>query len=171
MHHVFNGTLPVRPYHLNQFYGTIKADGQLPKVAALACNHQEVIAISLVGYDTSVSAALPGCGSVSSWPLSPIRQSTGMGHSSLVAGRRTTSSFTQRCRARKRCMSWRYLLQRTLPRACSIPPIYRSHSRSKGLLHRLSSRRKSIVHASFWATGMKPHRICAVFGGMYMPCA
>jgi hypothetical protein len=58
MHHVFNGTLPVRPYHTTEFFGTIKADGQLPKVAALACHHQEVVAISLVGYDTSVSAAL-----------------------------------------------------------------------------------------------------------------
>ena len=54
----FTGTLPIRPYHPTQFFGTIKADGQLPKVAALACHHQEVVAISLVGYDTSVSAAL-----------------------------------------------------------------------------------------------------------------
>ncbi len=52
------GTLPIRPYHPTQFFGTIKADGQLPKVAALASHHQEVVAISLVGYDTSVSAAL-----------------------------------------------------------------------------------------------------------------
>src|SRR5207247_11374302 len=52
------GTLPIRPYHPTQFFGTIKADGQLPKVAALACHHHEVVAISLVGYDTSVSAAL-----------------------------------------------------------------------------------------------------------------
>jgi len=58
MHHVFNGTLPIRPSHPTQFFGTIKADGQLPRVAALACHHQEVVAISLVGYDTSVSAAL-----------------------------------------------------------------------------------------------------------------
>jgi hypothetical protein len=58
MQHVLNGTLPVRPYHPTLFFGTIKADGQLPKVAALACHHQEVVAISLVGYDTSVSAVL-----------------------------------------------------------------------------------------------------------------
>jgi hypothetical protein len=58
MHHVFNGTLLVRPYYPTQFFGTIKADGQLPKVAALATYHHEVVAISLVGYDTSVSAAL-----------------------------------------------------------------------------------------------------------------
>jgi hypothetical protein len=58
MESLITGTLPVRPYHPTQFFGTIKADGQLPKVAALACHHQEVVAISLVGYDTSVSAAL-----------------------------------------------------------------------------------------------------------------
>jgi hypothetical protein len=52
------GTLPIRPYHPTQFFGTIKADGQLPKVAALASHHQEIVAISLVGYDTSVSAVL-----------------------------------------------------------------------------------------------------------------
>ncbi len=52
------GTLPVRPYHPTQLFGTLKADGQLPKVAALACVHHELVAISLVGYDTSVSAAL-----------------------------------------------------------------------------------------------------------------
>ena len=58
MESLITGTLPIRPYHPTQFFGTIKADGQLPKVAALACHHQEVVAISLVGYDTSVSAAL-----------------------------------------------------------------------------------------------------------------
>ena len=55
---VLTGTFPIRPYHPAQFFGTIKADGQLPKVAALACHHHEAVAISLVGYDTSVSAAL-----------------------------------------------------------------------------------------------------------------
>ena len=52
------GTLPVRPF-ADQLYGTIDADGQQPKVAALACTTVgEVIALSLVGYDTSVAAAL-----------------------------------------------------------------------------------------------------------------
>ncbi len=49
MVHVLTGTSPIRPYHPTQFFGTIKADGQLPKVAALACHRQEVVAISLVG--------------------------------------------------------------------------------------------------------------------------
>jgi hypothetical protein len=44
--------------HADRFFGTIKADGQHPRVAALACYKGDVIAISLVGYDTSVSAVL-----------------------------------------------------------------------------------------------------------------
>jgi len=55
---ILTGTLPIRPYHPTQLFGAIKADGQLPKVAALACHQQELVAISLVGYDTSISAAL-----------------------------------------------------------------------------------------------------------------
>jgi hypothetical protein len=52
------GTLPIKPFG-EQFYGTISADGQQPNVAALACTPGgEVLALSLVGYDTSVSAAL-----------------------------------------------------------------------------------------------------------------
>lgn len=52
------GTLPVKPFG-DQFYGTIEADGQEPKVAALACETTgKVVLLSLVGYDTSCSAAL-----------------------------------------------------------------------------------------------------------------
>lgn len=51
------GTWPVR-MHADRFFGTVKVDGQHPRVAALACHEGNVVAISLVGYDTSVSAAL-----------------------------------------------------------------------------------------------------------------
>lgn len=52
------GTLSVRPFG-DQLFGTIDADGQQPKVAALASTTGgEIIALSLVGYDTSVAAAL-----------------------------------------------------------------------------------------------------------------
>jgi hypothetical protein len=52
------GTLPVRPFG-DHLYGTIEADGQEPKVTALACTPGgEIIILSLVGYDTSVAAAL-----------------------------------------------------------------------------------------------------------------
>ena len=51
------GTWPVR-MHTDRFFGTIKADGQHPRVAGLACYKGDIVAISLVGYDTSVSAVL-----------------------------------------------------------------------------------------------------------------
>lgn len=49
------GTLPVR-MHADRFYGTVQADGQHPRVAALACDEGDVVALALVGYETSVSA-------------------------------------------------------------------------------------------------------------------
>ena len=51
------GTWPVR-MHAERFFGTVKADGQHPRVAGLACYKGDIVAISLVGYDTSVSAVL-----------------------------------------------------------------------------------------------------------------
>src|SRR5579859_5005541 len=52
-----NGTWPV-PRPTDRFYGTVKVDGQHPRVAGLACYKGELVALSLVGYDTSVSAVL-----------------------------------------------------------------------------------------------------------------
>lgn len=55
---ILAGTLPVLPF-ADRFYGTIHADGQRPRVAALACTSDGAVAVlSLVGYDTSVAAAL-----------------------------------------------------------------------------------------------------------------
>ncbi len=55
---ILNGTLPVRPFHPDGFFGTVQVDGQHPRVAALVCHELDVVVISLVGYDTSISAAL-----------------------------------------------------------------------------------------------------------------
>src|SRR5437588_261716 len=55
---VLTGTLPVRAFHPDTFFGTLQVDGQLPRVAAVVCHELNVVALSLVGYDTSVSAAL-----------------------------------------------------------------------------------------------------------------
>jgi hypothetical protein len=55
---VLTGTLPVRAFHPERFFGTLQVDGQLPRVAALVCHELDVVALSVVGYDTSVSAAL-----------------------------------------------------------------------------------------------------------------
>lgn len=54
---VLSGSWPVRA-HTDRFFGTVKADGQHPRVAALVCYRGDVVALSLVGYDTSVSAVL-----------------------------------------------------------------------------------------------------------------
>jgi hypothetical protein len=52
------GTLPVRPFG-DSFAGVIQADGQEPRVAALATTAGgEVVLLSLVGYSTSAAAAL-----------------------------------------------------------------------------------------------------------------
>src|SRR5260370_30733980 len=51
------GTWPLR-MHTDRFFGMVKADGQKPRVAVLACYKGEVVTISLVGYDTSISAVL-----------------------------------------------------------------------------------------------------------------
>jgi len=55
---ILGGTLPVRPFHPDGFFGAVQVDGQHPRVAALACHELDVVVISLVGYDTSISAAM-----------------------------------------------------------------------------------------------------------------
>ncbi len=64
---ILTGTLPVRPFDPTRFIGTIRTDGQSVRVAAIATtdmplkdgktSHQAVF-LSLVGFDTSVSALL-----------------------------------------------------------------------------------------------------------------
>jgi len=55
-----SGTLPVRPIHPSGFVGTIEQDGQVVNVTAIAFNAEKknVVFMSLVGRDTSVSAVL-----------------------------------------------------------------------------------------------------------------
>src|SRR5512142_3299496 len=53
-----DGTLPVRPFHPEGFVGSLQADGQQVRVAALACDEERVIALSLVGFDTSIGVVL-----------------------------------------------------------------------------------------------------------------
>src|SRR5258707_1266264 len=55
---VLDGTLPVRPFHPDDFVGSLQADGQQVRVAALACDDERVIALSLVGFDTSIGVVL-----------------------------------------------------------------------------------------------------------------
>lgn len=65
---LLTGSWPVR-MHAGKFFGAVKADGQHPRVAALACYQGDVVAISLVGYDTSVSAVLASLWSRESVPF------------------------------------------------------------------------------------------------------
>ena len=47
---LLDGTLPLRPFHPDGFVGTLSADGQQVRVAALASDETRVVALSLVGY-------------------------------------------------------------------------------------------------------------------------
>ncbi len=53
-----DGTLPLRPFHPDGFVGSLQADGQQVRVAALACDDERMVAISLVGFDTSIGVVL-----------------------------------------------------------------------------------------------------------------
>jgi hypothetical protein len=66
------GTLPIRPFHPDGFVGTLEADGQQVKMAALACTHDEhVVLLSLVGFDTSVGVMLSLVWSGKAIPFTP----------------------------------------------------------------------------------------------------
>jgi hypothetical protein len=68
---MFDGTLPVRPFHPDGFIGTLQADGQQVRVAALACDDERVIALSLVGFDTSIGVVLARLWSSTAVPFEP----------------------------------------------------------------------------------------------------
>ncbi len=55
---LLDGTLPLRPFHPDGFVGSLEADGQHVRAAALACDDERMIAISLVGFDTSIGVVL-----------------------------------------------------------------------------------------------------------------
>ena len=68
---LLDGTLPVCPFHPEGFVGTLQADGQQVRVAALACDDRQVIALSLVGFDTSIGVVLARLWSSTPVPFSP----------------------------------------------------------------------------------------------------
>src|SRR5258708_13744058 len=55
---LLDGTLALRAFHPDGFAGSLQADGQQVRVAALACDAERMIALSLVGFDTSIGAVL-----------------------------------------------------------------------------------------------------------------
>lgn len=55
---ILSGSPLVLPYDSDGFVGALEADGQQVKVAAIACDGERVILLSLVGYDTSLGVML-----------------------------------------------------------------------------------------------------------------
>ena len=68
---ILDGTLPICPFHPDGFVGTLQADGQQVRVAALACDDRRVIVLSLIGFDTSIGVVLARLWSSTTVPFVP----------------------------------------------------------------------------------------------------
>ena len=68
---LLDGTLPLRPFYPDGFVGTMQADGQQVRVAALACDETRVVALSLVGFDTSIGVVFSRLWSSTAVPFEP----------------------------------------------------------------------------------------------------
>jgi len=68
---LLDGTLPLRPFHPDGFVGTMQADGQQVRVAAIACDETRLVALSLVGFDTSIGVVFSRLWSSTAVPFSP----------------------------------------------------------------------------------------------------
>jgi hypothetical protein len=68
---LLDGILPLRPFHPDGFVGTMQADGQQVRVAALACDETRVVALSLVGFDTSIGVVFSRLWSSTAVPFTP----------------------------------------------------------------------------------------------------
>ncbi len=68
---LLDGTLPLRPFHPDGFVGTLSADGQQVRVAALASDETRVVALSLVGFDTSIGVVFSRLWSSTAVPFMP----------------------------------------------------------------------------------------------------
>ena len=72
MIHPLHGTLPVRPFHPDGFVGTLSADGQSVRVAALTCDDDgRIVTLSLVGFDTSIGVVLARLWTSTAVPFTP----------------------------------------------------------------------------------------------------
>lgn len=68
---LLDGTLPLRPFHPDGFVGTLSADGQQVRVAALVCDETRVVALSLIGFDTSIGVVFSRLWSSTAVPFEP----------------------------------------------------------------------------------------------------
>src|SRR5690349_18122732 len=71
---LLDGTLPLRPFHPDGFVGTLSADGQQVRVAALASDGNHIVALSLVGFDTSIGVMLARLWSSTPVPFEPAQE-------------------------------------------------------------------------------------------------
>src|SRR5438132_5378863 len=70
--HSLHGTFPVRPFHPDGFVGTLGADGQTVRVAALTCDDDgRIVTLSLVGFDTSIGVVLARLWTSTAVPFTP----------------------------------------------------------------------------------------------------
>src|SRR5258708_119809 len=74
---LLDGTWPLRPFHPEGFVGALSADGQQVRVAALACDEERVVALSLVGFDTSIGVVLSRLWSSMAVPFAPASDRQG----------------------------------------------------------------------------------------------
>src|SRR5947209_10100618 len=68
---LLDGTVLLRPFHPDGFVGTMQADGQQVRVAAIACDETRVVALSLVGFDTSIGVVFSRLWSSTAVPFTP----------------------------------------------------------------------------------------------------
>jgi len=68
---LLDGALPLRPFHPDGFVGTMQADGQEVRVAAIACDETRVVALSLIGFDTSIGVVFSRLWSSTAVPFTP----------------------------------------------------------------------------------------------------
>src|SRR5260370_40596344 len=68
---LLGGTLPIGPFHPDGFAGSLQADGQQVRVAALACDAEGMIALSLVGFDASIGVVLSRLWGSTAVPFAP----------------------------------------------------------------------------------------------------
>ena len=94
--HPLTGTLPLRTFHPNGFFGTIQVDGQSARVAALACFEGKLLLASLVGYDTSVSATLAHLWQSKTVPFQPKTGIAWQGPLALIRRPRPYKQFSTR---------------------------------------------------------------------------
>ncbi len=95
------GTLPVRPFQPEEFFGIVQVDGQTARVAALACFEGRLLMTSLVGYDTTVSAVLAQLWQNKMVPFTPKRGVIWEGPLSLVRRKETYQQFSGRLNSTK----------------------------------------------------------------------